>query len=101
MSDELQFQDEPADPRKYLPPVGCDHGPEVLCDNCMEATFNESTTERDEWDVNTLQEDFEVLGFQAPYVVVRRRSDGQKGSLMLDNAPRRYHDFEPHCDMGE
>jgi hypothetical protein len=53
--------------------------------------------ERTEWDTTTLQQDYEVLGFQAPYVVVIRKSDGQKGSLMFDHMPRRYYGFEPHC----
>jgi hypothetical protein len=33
------------------------------------------------WDTEELQRDFEVLGFMAPFVVVRRRSDGLRGSL--------------------
>ena len=28
-----------------------------------------------------LREEFEVLGFMAPFVVVRRKSDGKKSSL--------------------
>ena len=31
------------------------------------------------WDTNQLRQDFEVLGFGAPLVVVRRKSDGVKG----------------------
>ena len=30
------------------------------------------------WDTGQLQDDFEVLGFMAPVVVVRRRADGVK-----------------------
>ena len=42
------------------------------------------------WDTTQLQEDFDVLGFMAPYVVVARKSDGQKGSLMFQGSPRFY-----------
>ena len=42
------------------------------------------------WDTTQLQEGFDVLGFMAPYVVVARKSDGQKGSLMFQGSPRFY-----------
>ena len=45
------------------------------------------------WDTDELREDFEVLGFMAPYVVVRRRSDGVKGSLEFQHNPRFYFTF--------
>jgi hypothetical protein len=48
------------------------------------------------WDTSQLSDDFEVIGFMAPVVVVRRRSDGQKGSLMFQHHPRLYFCFEPH-----
>jgi hypothetical protein len=48
------------------------------------------------WDTNQLREDFEVLGFGAPLVVVRRKSDGQKGSLFFQHSPRYYFGFEAH-----
>ncbi len=48
------------------------------------------------WDTSQLSEDFQVLGFMAPIVVVRRRSDGQKGSLYFQHSPRFYFGFEPH-----
>ncbi len=47
------------------------------------------------WDTSQLSEDFEVLGFMAP-VVVRRRSDGQKGSMMFQHSPRFYFGFEAY-----
>lgn len=34
------------------------------------------------WSTDELQRDFDVTGFLAPFVVVRRRSDDAKGSLM-------------------
>lgn len=42
------------------------------------------------WDTEALRRDFEVLGFSAPFVVVRRRSDGLKGSLEFTHEPRVY-----------
>ena len=48
------------------------------------------------WDTKQLGEDFEVLGFMAPVVVVRRKIDGQKGSLFFQARPRYYFGFEPH-----
>jgi hypothetical protein len=39
-------------------------------------------------DTAQLSQDFEVLGFMAPCLVVRRRSDGRKGSLEFQHAPR-------------
>ena len=47
------------------------------------------------WDTNQLREEFEVIGFMAPVVAVRRKSDGQKGSLMFQHSPRLYFDFQP------
>lgn len=47
------------------------------------------------FDTTTLQEHFEVLGFGAPFVVVRRKSDGVKGSLEFQHSPRFYYDFTP------
>jgi hypothetical protein len=48
------------------------------------------------WDTQQLSDDFDVIGFAAPLVVVRRRSDGVKGSLMFQANPRFYFGFEPH-----
>ena len=46
------------------------------------------------WDATPLASDFEVLGFLAPYVVVRRRGDdGRKGSLEFQHHPRFYFNF--------
>ena len=48
------------------------------------------------WDTDQLTADYDVLGFMAPLVVVRRKSDGQKGSLYFQGSPRFYFGFEPH-----
>lgn len=50
------------------------------------------------WDTKQLTEEFEVLGFAAPFVVVKRRSDGQKGSLEFTHRPRFYFGWDPHVD---
>ena len=45
------------------------------------------------WDTEQLSQEFEVLGFMAPYVVVRRKQDGRKGSLEFQHLPRLYFNF--------
>ena len=42
------------------------------------------------WDAAGLARDFHVLGFLAPYAVVRRKSDGRLGSLEFQHQPRLY-----------
>lgn len=42
------------------------------------------------WTTAELTRDFEVIGFAAPFVVVRRKSDGKKGSLEFTHSPRSY-----------
>jgi hypothetical protein len=46
------------------------------------------------WEMQELGQDFDVLGFMAPYVVVRRKSDGVKGSLEFQHHPRLYFNFQ-------
>lgn len=45
------------------------------------------------WDSVQLGKDFEVIGFGAPFVVVKRKSDGKKGSLEFQHSPRYYYGF--------
>jgi hypothetical protein len=45
------------------------------------------------WTTDQLREEFEVIGFMAPFVVVRRKSDGVKGSLEFTHNPRFYFNF--------
>ena len=45
------------------------------------------------WDTAQLAAEFEVLGFLAPFVVVQRRSDRQRGSLEFQISPRLYFNF--------
>jgi hypothetical protein len=49
---------------------------------------------KSQWNTQELQEDYEVLGFSAPFVVVVRKSDGVKGSLYFSGRPRVYEDFK-------
>ena len=42
------------------------------------------------WDAVEPARDFEVLGFAAPFVVVRRRTDQKLGSLLFQHRPRFY-----------
>ena len=46
------------------------------------------------WNTQELSQDFEVLVFMAPFVVVKRKSDGVKGSLMFRHSPRIYYGFQ-------
>lgn len=48
------------------------------------------------WDTDQMTEEFQVIGFLAPVVVVRRHSDGVKGSLEFQHSPRFYFGFQPH-----
>ena len=48
------------------------------------------------WDTDELRRDFDVTGFMAPYIVVRRKADGRKGSLLFQHNPRYYFSFQPH-----
>ena len=67
----------------------------------MQAEINAAAAERaatetkygQVWSTQALQEDFSVLGFAAPLVIVRRKSDGIKGSLLFQHSPRYYFSF--------
>jgi hypothetical protein len=48
------------------------------------------------WDTRQLTRDFEVVGFMAPLVVVRRKADGVKGSLEFQHSPRLYFGLQAH-----
>jgi hypothetical protein len=47
------------------------------------------------WNTEELSRDFDVTGFMAPFVVVRRKSDGVVGSLEFQHSPRLYYSFTP------
>ena len=46
------------------------------------------------WDTDQLRDEFEAIGFMAPYIIVRRLSDGMKGSLEFQHNPRFYFNFQ-------
>ena len=46
------------------------------------------------WSTDEMQRDFEAIGFAAPLIVVRRKADGVKGSLMFQHNPRFYFSFK-------
>jgi len=48
------------------------------------------------WSTEEVRRDFEVIGFGAPLVVVRRRSDSRKGSLFFQHNPRFYWGFQEY-----
>jgi len=47
------------------------------------------------WTTGQLQQDFEVIGFCAPFVKVKRKSDNVIGMMEFDHMPRVYYDFIP------
>ena len=48
------------------------------------------------WSTDQMTEEFQAIGFMAPFVVVQRRSDGVKGSVEFQHNPRFYFNFVPH-----
>ena len=48
------------------------------------------------WNTEKLSQEFEVFGFMAPFVIVRRKSDGKRGSLEFQHDPRFYFAFSPY-----
>lgn len=42
------------------------------------------------WDTKELGQTFEVLGFMAPFCIVRRKSDGKEGTVVFQHYPRFY-----------
>lgn len=78
------------------------HDPTETIRRQQQAELNAAQAEREAleathgqvWDTNQLREDFEVIGFMAPYIVVKRKSDGAKGSLQFQHAPRFYFNWQ-------
>ena len=46
------------------------------------------------WDSDEIREDFDVIGFAAPMMIVSRKSDGKQGSLVFQHSPRVYWGFQ-------
>lgn len=47
------------------------------------------------YDTDELRELYEVELFMAPFVVVKRRADGKRGSMEFQHMPRFYFAFSP------
>ena len=47
------------------------------------------------WSTEELSQEYTVVGFMAPLVVVRRKSDGVMGSVEFQHNPRFYFSFVP------
>jgi hypothetical protein len=45
------------------------------------------------WDTKQLQAEYNVIGFAAGFVVVVRKADQVRGSLMFQHMPRFYYKF--------
>jgi len=45
------------------------------------------------WDTEELGKEFDVEAFAAPFVIVRRKSDGVEGSIRFQHSPRLYYSF--------
>lgn len=60
-----------------------------------EAMLVEAEANREQtWTMAELQAEFEVMGFAAPLVVVRRKADGKVGTLMFTHSPRVYYGWQ-------
>ena len=46
------------------------------------------------WNTEEVVEDFKVTGFQSPFAIVERKSDGKKGTLRFTHMPRFYFNFQ-------
>jgi hypothetical protein len=46
------------------------------------------------WSTDELRADFQVIGFLAPLVTVKRKRDGRKGSLEFQGYPRFYFNWQ-------
>jgi hypothetical protein len=59
-----------------------------------DTTLDKKLDQEETWTTDQLTEEFRVLGFMAPFVVVERKSDGKKGSLKFRHHPRIYYGFQ-------
>ncbi len=66
-----------------------------MTDDEAKATFRANLTAKvgQTWDTTELQQDYDVTGFCAPFVVVTRKSDNVRGSLEFTHHPRFYFSF--------
>lgn len=47
------------------------------------------------WNTQELSARFEVIGFMAPFCVVKDKTTGKKGSVMFQHMPRFYFGYQP------
>lgn len=47
------------------------------------------------WDTEQLSAEFEVIGFMAPFCVVKNKATGKKGSMEFQHYPRYYFNYYP------
>ena len=47
------------------------------------------------WTTSEMQEEFDALGFMAPFIIVSKRDTGERGSLMFTHSPRYYFSWKP------
>lgn len=67
----------------------------------MAAEINSVMSERQQlecvygkvWDTEEVTEEFEILGFLAPFVSAKRKSTGKTGTLVFQHQPRFYFDW--------
>lgn len=80
-----QFMNDPAESlrRKRLSEINA----EASSREDLEAQYGQV------WTTQELQNEFTVEGFLAPFVVVRRKADGQRGTLEFQHQPRLYFNF--------
>lgn len=64
-------------------------------DTWSQASADLDADRGEQWTTEELKRDFEVLAFSAPFVLVRRRSDGATGSLEFTHRPRLYFNWTP------
>jgi len=55
--------------------------------------FVDLASAQDVWTTDEMPAEFTVHAFAAPFVIVTRKSDGQKGCLEFTHSPRRYFGF--------
>jgi hypothetical protein len=62
----------------------------------IEMDYPQAVSEKTEqhWTTEELSRDFTVQGFMAPFVIVKRKSDGKVGTMMFTHEPRSYFRFE-------
>lgn len=76
----------------------------LAADIASDVTSNNPQTERQRlekeygvgnvFDTKQLSTQFEVIGFMAPFCVVREKASGKKGSVQFQHNPRLYFGFQ-------